>query len=229
MDIFNRTKLLIGEENLKKLHMSNILVFGVGGVGGYVIEALVRAGIENITIVDNDTISETNINRQIIATTENVGKYKVDEMKNRILSINPYTKVKAIKEFYTEESNILNNTYDYVIDAIDTVSSKIAIIKKCKELQIPIISCMGTGNKLNPKNFKIADISKTKVCPLAKVIRKELKKLGIEKVKVLYSEEEPIKTYEKEENRKVPASISFVPSVAGLIIASEVVNDLITI
>lgn len=224
MSSFARTELLIGKENLQRLQKAKIAVIGIGGVGGYVTEGLVRAGIGNITIVDHDKIAESNINRQIIATTKNIGKYKVEEMQKRIVEINPAIHIQAINAFYDENSQILDTTYDYVVDAIDTVSSKIAIIKKCKEFNVPVISCMGTGNKLEPNQFKIADISKTKVCPLAKVMRKELKKLGIDKVKVLYSEEEPLK---KQERGISPASISFVPSVAGLLICAEVVKELI--
>lgn len=224
MNLFARTELLIGEENLQKLQKAKVAIIGIGGVGGYVTEGLVRAGIGNITIMDHDKIAESNINRQIIATTKNIGKYKVEEMQKRVIEINPAIQIQAINEFYDENSRVLDTTYDYVVDAIDTVSSKIAIIKKCKELNLPVISCMGTGNKLEPNQFKITDISKTKVCPLAKVMRKELKKLGIEKVKVLYSEEEPLK---KQERGMPPASVSFVPSVAGLLICAEVVKEII--
>ncbi len=224
MNLFARTELLIGKENLQKLQKAKVAVIGIGGVGGYVVEGLVRAGVGNITIMDHDTIAESNINRQIIATTKNIGKYKVEEMQKRVIEINPAIQIQTINAFYDENSQILDATYDYVVDAIDTVSSKIAIIQKCKEYNLPVISCMGTGNKLQPSQFKITDISNTKVCPLAKVMRKELKKLGIEKVQVLYSEEEPIK---KQERGMPPASISFVPSVAGLLICAEVVKEII--
>lgn len=224
MNLFARTELLIGKENLQKLQEAKVAVIGIGGVGGYVVEGLVRAGVGNITIMDHDTIAESNINRQIIATTKNIGKYKVEEMQKRVIEINPAIQIQTINAFYDENSQILDATYDYVVDAIDTVSSKIAIIQKCKEYNLPVISCMGTGNKLQPSQFKITDISNTKVCPLAKVMRKELKKLGIEKVQVLYSEEEPIK---KQERGMPPASISFVPSVAGLLICAEVVKEII--
>ena len=224
MNLFARTELLIGKENLQKLQKAKVAVIGIGGVGGYVVEGLVRAGVGNITIMDHDTIAESNINRQIIATTKNIGKYKVEEMQKRVIEINPAIQIQTINAFYDENSQILDATYDYVVDAIDTVSSKIAIIQKCKQYNLPVISCMGTGNKLQPSQFKITDISNTKVCPLAKVMRKELKKLGIEKVQVLYSEEEPIK---KQERGMPPASISFVPSVAGLLICAEVVKEII--
>lgn len=226
MDWLNRTEALIGKENIFKLQNANIIVFGLGGVGSYVVEGLVRAGVQNICIVDKDVVDITNINRQLIATNQTVGKDKVDAEEERILQINPHAKVIKIKEF-VNDSNIqkIMETYshiDYVIDAIDTVTSKLDIIKYCSYNNINVISSMGTGNKLDASKFEITDIFKTSVCPLAKVMRKELKKLNINSLTVLYSEEEPIKT-----DLKVPASISFVPSVAGLLIAEKVVKDLI--
>lgn len=226
MDWLNRTEALIGKENIFKLQNANIIVFGLGGVGSYVVEGLVRAGVQNICIVDKDVVDITNINRQLIATNQTVGKDKVDAEEERILQINPHAKVIKIKEF-VNDSNIqkIMEAYshiDYVIDAIDTVTSKLDIIKYCSYNNINVISSMGTGNKLDASKFEITDIFKTSVCPLAKVMRKELKKLNINSLTVLYSEEEPIKT-----DLKVPASISFVPSVAGLLIAEKVVKDLI--
>ena len=222
----NRREALIGKESLEKLQNSNIVVFGLGGVGSYVVEGLVRAGIQNICIIDKDIVDITNINRQLIADTETVGKAKVDVQEERILKINPLAKVTKLKEFINKDNieEIMSKAthIDYVVDAIDTVSSKLEIIKYCNKNNIKIISCMGTGNKLDASKFEITDIYKTSVCPLAKVIRKELKKLNIPKLTVLYSKEEPRKT-----NISTPASISFVPSVAGLLIAGKVVQDLI--
>ena len=246
--------MLIGKENILKLKNANVVVFGLGGVGSYVVEGLVRAGISNISIIDKDVVDVTNINRQIIANTNNIGKAKVDVEEKRILSINPNSRIYKFKEFVNKENinrimddiilnfnsndknsrNEINNgneiknnltcfNIDYVVDAIDTVSSKIEIIKYCYEKNIKLISCMGTGNKLDPTKFEITDIYKTSVCPLAKVMRKELKKLNITKLKVLYSTENPLKT-----NLRTPSSISFVPSVAGLIISGEVIRDIIT-
>lgn len=228
----DRTEMLIGKENVKKLQNSHVVVFGLGGVGSYVVEGLVRAGISYISIIDKDIVDVTNINRQIIADIETVGKSKVDVEEERILKINSNAHVSKIKEFVNKNNleeiiekiiklqNIV--TINYVVDAIDTVSSKLEIIKYCNAHNIKLISCMGTGNKLDASKFEIADISKTSVCPLAKVIRKELKKLNIQHLKVLYSKEEPLKT-----NTASPASISFVPSVAGLLIAGEIVRDMI--
>lgn len=228
MDIFQREKLLIGEEKFNYIKDKKIIVFGCGGVGSYVIEALARAGIENIDIVDKDVIDVTNINRQIIATLNTIGKNKVDVERERILSINPNAKVNTFKINFTKEnSNLIDfNSYDYVVDAVDDVNAKIEIIVKAKEANTNVISSMGTGNKLNPFEFKICDISKTSVCPLAKIIRKELKKLDIRNVKVLYSNEEPLPVKRVDE-KIVQGSISFVPSVAGLMISSEVINDLL--
>ena len=227
---FSRTELLIGKEAIEKLNKSKVAIFGIGGVGSFVVEGLVRAGVGNFILVDHDTVSETNLNRQIIATKKTIGMSKVVVAKQRILEINPNAKVEIIKEFFMPESKeILDNSVDYIVDAIDTVTAKIELIQRANKLNIPIISCMGTGNKLDCAKFEITDIYKTSVCPLAKVMRKELKQRSIKKLKVLYSKEEPIKVKEiNEENKKqVPGSISFVPSVAGLIIAGEVVKDLI--
>ncbi len=235
MNQFSRTELLIGTENIEKLHKSKVAIFGIGGVGSFVAEGLVRAGIGNFLLVDNDTVSETNINRQIIANLNTIGKYKVDLMKDRMLDINKNVKVEVSKEFYLPNKNVnIDESFDYIIDAIDTVTAKIGLIEQAKKLNVPIISCMGTGNKLNPTKFEIEDIYKTSVCPLAKAMRKELKKRNIDSLKVLYSKEEPVVTnctYKNEDKvsnvkKQVPASISFVPSVAGLIIAGEVVKDL---
>lgn len=226
---FSRTKLLIGDDGIKKLNNAKVAIFGVGGVGSYVLEALTRAGVGNIIIVDNDVISESNINRQIIATHSTIGKDKVEVAKNRALDINPNVKVDAFKVLYNNENNnIIDKSVDYIIDCIDTISSKIDLVVMAKKLNIPIISSMGAGNKLDPTKFEVTDISKTSVCPLAKIMRKELRNRNIKNLKVVYSKEEPIKvSMVNEENKKVPGSISFVPSVAGLIIASEVVKDIL--
>lgn len=219
---FSRTAQLLGNENVEKLFDKHVIVFGVGGVGGYVVEALARSGIGKISIVDNDVVNESNINRQIIALHSTVGMQKVEVLKNRILDINPGCQVFVYNQFFLpENSNDFDfSIYDYVVDAVDTVTAKIEIIKKSKESNVPVISSMGTGNKLNPMGFKVSDISKTKVCPLARVMRNELKKRGISKVKCVYSEENPVI------QTQTPASVAFVPPVAGLLIASEVVKDL---
>ena len=232
---FSRTELIIGKQGIEKLNSAKVAIFGIGGVGSFVVEALVRAGITNFVLVDNDTISLTNLNRQLIATHKTIGKYKVDVIKERILEINPEAKVEIYKQFYmpNSECKIIDESFDYVIDVIDTVTAKIALVIECDKLNIPIISSMGTGNKLHPEMFEITDIKKTSVCPLAKVMRKELKSRGIEKLKVLYSKEQPIKNIQdlldKEDvtKKQIPGSISFVPSVAGLMIAGEVIRDLI--
>ncbi len=228
MDIFQREKLLIGSEKFNNISNKRVIVFGCGGVGSYVIEGLVRAGIKNIDIVDKDIVDETNINRQIIATVDTIGKYKVEVEKERILSINPKANINTFKITFGEtNSNLIDfSKYNYVVDAIDDIKAKIEIIKRAKEANVNIISSMGTGNKLNPFEFKICDISKTSVCPLAKVIRKELRSLNIKDVKVLYSTENPLPP-SKVDGKIVQGSISFVPSVAGLMIASEVINDFI--
>ncbi len=229
---FSRTAMLIGEESLEKLKNSRVAVFGVGGVGGYVVEALARTGVGNIDLIDNDTVSKSNINRQIIALSSTVGRLKTEVMKERILDINSDCKVNCINKFVLPENvdEFDFSLYDYVIDAIDTVSGKLAIIEKAYGEGIAVISSMGTGNKLDPTKFEIADINKTSVCPLARVMRYELKKRGVKKLKVLYSKEEPIRPRVEKKNEKgkaVPASISFVPSAAGLIIGAEVIKDLI--
>ena len=227
-DIFSRTELLLGKEALKKLAASRVIVFGIGGVGGYTTEALVRSGIGEIDIVDNDKIFPSNINRQIYATTSNIGKYKVDTAKARILDINPNIKVNTYTTFYTPEtaSQFDFSKYDYIIDAIDTVSGKLELVMQANKVNTPIISSMGAGNKMNPTMFEVSDIYKTSVCPLARVIRQELKKRRIKKLKVVYSKEPPIKTSQKTDE-KAPGSNAFVPPVVGLIIASEVIKDLI--
>lgn len=229
---FSRTQMLIGDEALEKLKRSHVAVFGVGGVGGFVCEALARAGIGRLDLIDNDTVSESNINRQIIALTSTVGMSKTQVMKERILDINPYAEVECINKFVLNENidEFDFSDYDYIVDAIDTVSGKLAIIEKAYALDKKVISSMGTGNKLDPTKFEIADISKTSVCPLARVMRYELKKRGVKKLKVLYSKEEPVKPKTENINeigKAVPGSISFVPSVAGLIIGGEVIKDLI--
>lgn len=220
---FTRTENLIGKDKLNILQNSHIAVFGIGGVGGYVTEALIRAGVGKIDIIDNDTVSESNINRQIIATTKNIGKYKVDVMKERILDINPDATVNAYNTLYLPNTADQFNfsKYDYVVDAVDNVTAKIELVLRANNSNVPIISSMGTGNKLDPTAFEVSDIYKTEICPLAKVMRTELKKRGVKKLKVVYSKEKPIT------NQRPPASISFVPSVAGLIIASEVIKDII--
>lgn len=236
LDQFSRTELLIGKHAIEKLKKSKVAIFGIGGVGSYVVEGLARAGVGNFILVDNDEVSLTNLNRQIIATYETIGKAKVDIAKKRILEINPDASIQVYKEFFMPDSKvIIDKSVDYIVDAIDTVTAKIELVVRANTFNIPIISCMGTGNKLDPIKFEIADIYKTSVCPLAKIMRKELKNRGIKKLKVLYSKEEPIKINndsnsieeKKETKKQVPGSISFVPSVAGLIISGEVVKDLI--
>ena len=233
---FSRTELLIGKEGIEQLHNAKLAIFGIGGVGSFVVEGLARAGIENFILVDNDKISITNLNRQIIATTKTIGKPKVEVAKERILEINPKANVKIYQEFFMPESeDFFDQTVDYIIDCIDTVTAKIELVLRAEKYGIPIISSMGTGNKMNPTKFEVKDIYKTSVCPLAKVMRKELRAKGVKKLKVVYSKEEPINitnNYEKnikEKNKEklVPGSISFVPSVAGLIIASEVVKEIL--
>ncbi len=222
---YDRTEILIGKENIAKLANSHVAVFGVGGVGSYAVEAIVRAGVGEITIIDADNVDETNINRQLLATRDVIGQAKVDVLEKRILSINPEIKIHKIYDFYSPESRekFFEPKYDYVVDAIDSLTSKIDLIKFCYDKNIKIISSMGTANKIEPLKLRVSDIAKTSVCPLAKIIRKKAKELGIKKLKVVYSEELPIKN----ENTNVLGSISFVPSVAGLIIASEVIRDII--
>lgn len=228
---FSREELLIGKEAVEKLNNSKVAVFGIGGVGSYVVEGLARAGIGHFILVDHDTVSLTNINRQIIATTNTLNRPKVEVAKDRILEINPNAKVEMYQEFFLPETQgILDSSIDYIVDAIDTVTAKIELVMRANKLNIPIISSMGTGNKLDPTKFEVTDIYKTTICPLAKVMRKELRLRGINKLKVVYSKEEPIKpneSEEKTEKKQLPGSISFVPSVAGLIISGEVVKDLI--
>ena len=228
MENFIRTQNLLGEISMQKLGKSKVLIFGVGGVGGYVAEGLARSGVGNISLVDFDTVSESNINRQIIATYSTIGQKKVDVMKKRILDINPNANVKTFDIKFNEETKdqIDFREYDYIVDPIDMVTSKILIIKLAKCINVPIISCMGTGNKLDVTKLQILDISKTFMCPLAKVMRKELKDRGINHVDVLFSSEEPQKTNNEYNGKAVPSSIVFVPAVAGLMISSFVVHKL---
>lgn len=245
---FSRTQLLIGEEGIVRLRDARVAVFGIGGVGGYVVEALARSGVGSFDLIDDDKVCLTNINRQIIATQDTVGQYKVDVMKERILSIHPGAAVNTYKCFYLPETSgqFDFSQYTYVVDAVDTVTAKIDIIMQAQEKGVPIISCMGAGNKMDPTKFQVADIYKTTMCPLAKVMRRELKKRGVKKLKVVYSTEKSIRPKEDmsiscrtncicppgaahkcTERRDIPGSIAFVPSVAGLIIAGEVVKDII--
>ena len=244
---FSRTQLLLGADNMDRLSNAKVAVFGIGGVGGYVVEALARSGVGSFVLVDDDKVCLTNINRQIIATRKTVGKYKVDVMKERILEINPDADVEVRKCFYLPENahEFPFEEYSYVVDAVDTVTAKISLVMKAQEMNVPIISSMGAGNKLDASQFRVADIYKTKVCPLAKVMRRELKKRGVKKLKVVYSEEQPTRPVEDmaiscrtncicppgaahkcTERRDIPGSVAFVPSVAGLIIAGEVIKDL---
>jgi len=236
MEQFSRTKLLIGEEAINKLKTSRVAVFGVGGVGGYVCEALIRSGVGAFDLIDKDTVSVSNINRQIIATLSTVGRAKTEVMKERMLDINPNADIRIHNKFFLPENadEFPFEEYDYIVDAVDTVTAKISIIEKAMEFDIPVISSMGAGNKLDPSRFRVADIYKTNVCPLAKVMRRELKKRNIKHLKVVFSDEEPLKPElpEGEElpvgKHSVPGSIAFVPSAAGLVLASEVVKDLIS-
>ncbi len=244
---FSRTQLLIGEEAIQKLKNSRVAVFGIGGVGGYVCEALVRSGVGAFDLVDDDKVCLTNLNRQIIATRKTVGKYKTDVMKERMLEINPDVDIRVHKCFFLPENaeEFPFEEYDYIVDAVDTVTAKIALIMKAKELDIPVISAMGAGNKLDASRFQVADIYDTKVCPLARVMRRELKKRNVKKLKVVYSDEQPIRPIEDmsiscrtncicppgaehkcTERRDIPGSTAFVPAVAGLIMAGEIVRDL---
>lgn len=246
-DQFSRTRMLLGEEGIDKLQQSKVAIFGIGGVGGYVAEALARSGVGSFVLVDDDKVCLTNINRQIIALRSTVGKDKVDVMRERILDINPKAEVEVRKCFFLPENAHEFNfeEYSYVVDAVDTVTAKISIIMKAKEMKVPVISCMGAGNKLDPTALKVADIYKTSMCPLAKVMRHELKKRGVRKLKVVYSTEQPKRPVEDmanscrthcvcppgakhkcTERRDIPGSVAFVPSVAGLIIAGEVIKDL---
>ena len=222
-DQFSRTELIIGKAGINKLKNSKVVIFGVGGVGSFVAEGLARCGIGKFILVDNDVVDLTNLNRQIIATHKTIGKPKVEVAKTRILDINPNANVEVFQEFFMPDSkDLFDDSANYVIDCVDTVTAKLEIICRAKQKNIPVISSMGTGNKLDPTRFEVTDIYKTSVCPLAKVMRKELKNRGIDKLKVIYSKEEPIKN-----NTGVPGSISFVPSVAGLIIAGEVIKDIL--
>ncbi|MCM1306084.1 MAG: tRNA threonylcarbamoyladenosine dehydratase [Bacteroides sp.] len=229
---FARTQAMFGSEAMERLKSSRVVVFGIGGVGGYTVEALARSGVGAIDLVDGDKVCLTNLNRQIIATHNTIGEFKVDVAAKRVVDINPDCKVTAFKTFYTADTEFDFSEYDYIVDAIDTVTSKLALIENAKKLDIPIISAMGAGNKLDPTLFEVTDIYKTSVCPLAKVMRRELKKRGIDSLKVVYSKETPITpaidlNSENPNRRDTPASNAFVPSVAGLIIAGEVVKDLI--
>ena len=245
---FSRSELLLGKEAMEKLAGAKVAVFGIGGVGGYVCEALARTGIGSFDLIDDDKVCLTNINRQIIATRKTIGKYKAEVMRDRILEINPNAQVEIHKCFFLPENadEFPFDTYDYVVDAVDTVTAKLELVMKAQAAGVPIISCMGAGNKLDPTQFKVADIYKTKVCPLAKVMRRELKKRGVRKLKVVYSEEPSTRPIEDmsiscrtncicppgaqhkcTERRDIPGSLSFVPSVAGLIIAGEVIKDLV--
>ena len=231
-ELFSRSELIYGKEAMDKLNKCHVAIFGVGGVGGYVVEALARTGVGHFTLIDNDSVALSNFNRQIIATKETLGKYKVDVMKERILSINDKAVVEVKKMFVLPENidEIDFSQFDYIVDAIDTVKAKLAIIAKANELNIPMISSMGAGNKLNPMGFIVTDINKTDTCPLAKKIRYELRQMGIKKLKVVYSKEQPVELKEQlfNENKKpIPGSNAFVPSACGLLIASEVINDLI--
>lgn len=244
---FSRTELLLGKENMENLLNARVAVFGIGGVGGYTVEALVRSGVGAIDLIDDDKVCLTNLNRQIIATRKTVGKYKVDVMKDRILDINPDCKVEVHKCFYLPETKdeFDFSRYDYIVDAVDTVTAKVQLVMEAKEKQVPIISSMGAGNKLDPAAFEVADIYKTSVCPLAKVMRRELKKRGVDHLKVVYSREPamtpvddstincrehcicpPGAVHKCTQRRAIPGSIAFVPSVVGLIIAGEVIKDL---
>ena len=225
---FSRTELLLGTAAMKKLAATRVAIFGVGGVGGYALEALVRSGVGEIDIIDYDTVSESNINRQIIATEDSVGKYKVDVCRERALSINSEVKINAIRSFFSVDNadEFDLSGYDYIIDAIDTVSAKIELIVRAEAAGTRIISSMGAGNKLDPTRFEVSDIYKTSVCPLARVMRTELKKREVKKLKVVYSKEEPIKRTVDGNGRHAPGSIAFVPSVVGLIIAGELIKDI---
>lgn len=247
MNQFSRTQLLYGEEAMKRFAAARVAVFGIGGVGGYVVEALARSGIGALDLIDDDKVCLTNINRQIIATRKTVGKYKVDMAKERVQEINPDCEVRTFKTFFLPQTQNLFDfhEYDYVVDAIDTVTGKLAIIEKAKDANVPVISSMGAGNKVNASLFEVADLYETSVCPLAKVMRRECKKRGIDSLKVVYSKEKPIKPLEDmsiscrqncicppgtvrkcTERRDIPGSTAFVPSVVGLIIAGEIINDL---
>lgn len=222
-DRFSRLRPILGEENLKILQESRVAVFGIGGVGGYAVEALARSGIGALDLIDKDVVDITNINRQIIASRSTIGRDKTEVMKERILDLDPDLRVQTHNCFFLPDTEFDLSPYDYIVDAIDTVTAKIELVERAKQEGVPIISSMGTGNKLDPTRFEVATIDKTSVCPLAKVMRRELKKRGIRDLKVVYSREEPVRQLE----RGIPASVSFVPPVAGMILAGEVVKDLI--
>lgn len=245
---FSRTQLLLGEMGMNKLSNARVAIFGIGGVGGYAVEALVRSGVGEFDLIDDDKVCLTNLNRQLIATRKTVGQYKVDVMKERILEINPNAIVHTYKSFFLPDnaSEFPFADYSYIVDAIDTVTAKIELVLQAQKLEIPIISCMGAGNKLDPTKFQVTDIYKTQMCPLAKVMRRELKKRRVKKLKVVYSTEKPIRPEEDmsiscrtqcicppgaerkcTDRRDIPGSVSFVPSVAGLILAGEVIKDII--
>lgn len=233
MNEFSRTELLLGAKALQRLQAARVAVFGIGGVGGYVCEALVRSGVGHFDLVDMDTVSLANINRQIVATHKTIGRYKTEVMQERMADINPEADVRVHNCFFLPENaeDFPFEEYDYVVDAVDTVTAKLSIIEKAQKAGVPVISSMGAGNKLDASRFQVADIYQTRICPLAKVMRRELKKRGIERLKVVYSEEEPVKPKVQMESppagkRSVPGSVAFVPSVAGLILAGEVVKDL---
>ena len=244
---FSRTQLLLGKQAIEKLQSSRVAVFGIGGVGGYVCEALIRSGVGSFDLIDDDKVCLTNLNRQIIATRKTIGQYKADVMKERMLEINPDADITVRKCFFLPENadEFPFEEYDYVVDAVDTVAAKLELVMQAKKHNVPIISCMGAGNKLDGSQFKVADIYKTRMCPLAKVMRYELRRRGVKKLKVVYSEEQPIRPIEDmsiscrthcicppgaqhkcTERRDIPGSVAFVPSVAGLLIAGEVVKDL---
>ncbi|MBQ1310395.1 MAG: tRNA threonylcarbamoyladenosine dehydratase [Blautia sp.] len=232
---FSRTELLLGTEAVERLAFRRVAVFGIGGVGGYVCEALARSGVGAFDLVDSDTVCESNLNRQIIATYQTIGKYKTDVMKERILSINPEARVHVHRCFFLPENadDFPFEEYDYVVDAVDTVTAKIELILRAKEKNIPVISAMGAGNKLDPGRFRVADIYDTSVCPLARVMRRELKKRGVKELKVVFSDEEPVKLRNPEPRegspaeKPVPGSTAFTPSVCGLMMAAEIVKDLV--
>lgn len=236
MNQFSRSELLLGHDNMEKISKMKVAIFGIGGVGSFVCEALVRCGVSNFVLIDSDSISLTNVNRQIHATLKTVGRSKVEVMKERMLEINPDAHIDIYEEFYLPDkhSDIIKNDIDYIVDAIDTVSAKIDIVMKAKEMNIPIISAMGAGNKIDPTKFEVSDIYKTSVCPLAKVMRRELRKRKISSLKVVYSKEEPIKIDDysicEEEigKKRIPGSLSFVPSAMGLIIAGEIIKEVTT-
>ena len=245
---FSRTQLMFGAEGMEKLHRARVAVFGIGGVGGYTVEALARSGVGTLDLIDDDRVCLTNLNRQIIGTRNTVGKYKVDVAEQRVLDINPDAVIHTYKTFYGPEtaSQFDFTRFDYVVDAIDTVTGKLALVEQAESAGTPIISCMGAGNKLDPTAFEVTDINKTSVCPLARVMRKELRKRGIKKLKVVYSKEEPLPPIDDlsiscrthcicppgvarkcTQRRQVPGSNAFVPAVAGLILAGEVIKDLV--